>query len=274
MEHGQSQLVRPCHLRRALDALSNWPIEYQRLAHTPDHRGGFTWLRFRLSANKNIQKNWGPGGSMWGRATTNSINVLLFGLSAYAALPTDAVASTGFPPEYPMNTWQQRLLESPECLPDCVSINNTRVQVIGYRLTITMLTSSGSHLSLPIDRDESWQLQSALVDNKVSQQFALVDEQIWLNIPKVKNEMQIQALILGDTVNLSVPLNPHNIALKAPGWEAFGLQNYTRPNRKFELQKRAKTVQSELLVAAPVAPFVTFRRNLEIDLDWQLTTHV
>lgn len=99
-------------------------------------------------------------------------------------------------------------------------------------------------------------------------------KKVWLNIPKGKSEVQIQALILGDTVNLSFPLNPHNIALNAAGWDAFRLQNYTLPNRTLELQKRERSEQSELLVAAPVAPFVSVRRNLEIDLDWQLTTHV
>ena len=99
-------------------------------------------------------------------------------------------------------------------------------------------------------------------------------KKVWLNIPKGKSEVQIQALILGDTVNLSFPLNPHNIALNAAGWDAFRLQNYTLPNRTLELQKRERSEQSELLVAASVAPFVSVRRNLEIDLDWQLTTHV
>ena len=231
-------------------------------------------IGFALTLIRTSRANWGTGSGMWGRATTNSVNALLISFMAYAVLPTDAMASTGFPPEYLMNTWQQRLLESPECLPDCVSIDSTRVLVEGDQLTVTMLVSSGINIGLPIDQNESWQLQRVLVDNKESQQFSLVDEKIWLNIPKGKSEVQIQALVRDNTVNLSFPLDPHNIALNAAGWDAFGLQNYSLPNRTLELQKRKKTVQSELLVAAPIAPFVTVRRNLQIDLDWRLTTHV
>ena len=231
-------------------------------------------IGFALALIKTSKPNLGSGNDMWRNATTNSVNVLLISFMAYAAFPADAAANTGFPPEYLMNTWQQRLLEHPECLPSCVSIDSTRVHVEDDRLTITMLVSSGIHTGLPIDQDESWQLQSVLVDNKDSQQFSLVGKKFWLNIPKGKSEVEMQALIVGETVKVSFPLNPHNVALNAAGWDAFGLQNYTIPNRTLELQKREGSEQSELLVAASVAPFVTVRRNLEIDLDWQLTTHV
>ena len=140
-------------------------------------------IGFALTLIRTSRANWGTGSGMWGRATTNSVNALLISFMAYAVLPTDAMASTGFPPEYLMNTWQQRLLESPECLPDCVSIDSTRVLVEGDQLTVTMLVSSGINIGLPIDQNESWQLQRVLVDNKESQQFSLVDEKIWLNIP-------------------------------------------------------------------------------------------
>ena len=66
-------------------------------------------IGFALALIKTSKPNLGSGNDMWRNATTNSVNVLLISFMAYAAFPADAAANTGFPPEYLMNTWQQRL---------------------------------------------------------------------------------------------------------------------------------------------------------------------
>ena len=181
-----------------------------------------------------------------------------------------------------LRTLEQRLLEKPDCLPDCASVSSAAVDVDGDSIRLTLDVHVGGTFAVPLP-----------MSDRVAQPFEVVVGTT--QVPLSRDEEGRLSALLGPGVHsvrveasignlrrldIHFPIRPGSIVAHASGWRIYGIDDGTLAGDNIQLERLesdsalSSSLESAALVAASVQPFVAVRRNLRFDFEPSVVTTV
>lgn len=205
-------------------------------------------------------------------------------------LPTIIIASVLFSPAEPasaqvhidpaiLKELETRLTQAPKCLPNCAAIESANIAVKQDQLIIELVVHSNDLISLPLPADhEQWWPNQVTVDDKTATLVQTSDQELLVSLPKGRHNISIKSDLQGrDALNLNFPVQLHNVTSSTNGWEISGVPTQEQASQSLQLQRVEQdknTNKAEHLRADPITPFLIVKRELNLGLEWTLTTTV
>ena len=195
-------------------------------------------------------------------------------------LAPDAVAQ--LPDAELLDTLEERLLEKPECLPDCASVSSVAVEVDGDSLRLTLDVHVGGAFAVPLP-----------LSDRVAQPYSVAVGAT--RVPLSRDAQGRLAALLGPGVHsvriqvavadlrrldIHFPIRPGSVTADARGWRVYGIADGTLAGDNIQLERLesdsgpSSSFESAALVAASVQPYVEVRRNLRFQLEPTVRTVV
>ncbi len=164
---------------------------------------------------------------------------------------------------------------NPACAPTCTAIESAQVSVRDNVLRLDLRVAVGADLAVALPTIGNWQPRALLVDEFPQRGVAIgTGGELLLPLPRGSRALVMEGPLHGDDVTLQFPQRPYRIAVAANGWEVFGVNGDRLAANSLQLQRQQRSETRETLLPAPIKPFVLVRRDLDIDLDWRVTTTV
>ena len=191
-------------------------------------------------------------------------------------------ASAQLPDAELLETLEQRLLEAPDCLPDCASVSRAAVDVDEDSLRLTLDVHVGGTFAVPLPlSDRVAQPSSVAVGSTrvpLSRDGAgRLSALLGPGLHTVGMEVSVSDL---SRLDIHFPIRPGSIAAAASGWRVYGIDDGVLAGDNIQLERlapdsaRSPSLDSSALVAASIQPFVEVRRHLRFDLEQDVTTTV
>ena len=215
---------------------------------------------------------WPAGFRGKGAATAAALILALsfsFLPSARAQMPTPEI----------LNELKTKLLENPECFPDCAILSRMELKAAGRELLINLQASAAAETALPLPGGATeWMPQRVLLDGKGDVALQRSDEgQLWIQIPAGSHQIQMSGpLPERETVQLPLPLKPFRVVAEVQGWSLSGLSEDGEPDDVLQLGRLqlAETRSAEESLTQNLPPFARVVRVLKFGLTWEVETTV
>src|SRR5688572_10690558 len=219
-----------------------------------------------------------PRLDRWLRIAPATAAILLAGALLSAAPESRAQTPS---PEL-LEELKQRLSRPPKCAPDCVSIARAQVELAGDALEIRLEAHAQAHapLALP-EAPQRWQPDQVLIDGTSTVGLARdASGTLLLALPEGVHTVTLRgSLPETDTVRLVFREQPGRIQVSAPGWQVAGVDEGRLLADSLSLIRPARasasgTADSGRTPREEFPPFVRVTRELNLGLDWTVTTTV
>ncbi len=192
------------------------------------------------------------------------------------------VADAQLPDAELLRSLQQRLLEKPDCLPDCASVSNAAVDVDADSLRLTLDVHAGGTFAVPLP-----------LSDRVAQPSSVAVGTA--RVPLARDEAGRLSVLLGPgvhTVRMEVsvanlrrldihfPIRPGSVATTLHGWRVYGVDDGILAGDNIQLERlesddaASQSFESDALIAASVQPFVEVRREIYFDFEPSVFTTV
>ncbi|QQR75259.1 MAG: hypothetical protein IPJ17_06690 [Holophagales bacterium] len=171
-----------------------------------------------------------------------------------------------------------RLLKAPECLPACGSVEEASVAVRDGRLSVTLTAHAATLVAMPVPAaPASWRIDTITVDGAVRGELAQHDGAFFLPLGRGVHRVELAGrLAASESFDLRFPLPPGRLVVDSPGWDANGRRDDRLLTDTLSLVRvREEGERGEAAGGtARIPPFVLVTRELDLDLDWSVTTRV
>ena len=199
--------------------------------------------------------------------------MLLFTVCAVAAAP----ARADLPSNEMLEALRTRLLEPPDCLPECGSSPRLLLEASPQelRLRVEILVAADTAVPLPGGGDE-WPERVTLDGAAAPALMRGPDGRLWAAVAPGAHQFVMEGRLPDrDTIEIPLPLRPRHVTARANGWRVLGIQADGRPEDTLQLVRvRARGASGKPLEAGALVPFVRIERNLTLGLRWQVQTRV
>lgn len=220
---------------------------------------------------------WQLMNTKLGPAVAAALLVLLIGWPQ----PSQAEnASSEFPPSEILNQLQERLLEKPNCYPNCADMLRMDVTVNEQNLQILLEVHMASESGVPLPGGLGlWLPDAVLLDQQpIKGLLKDVAGGLWALIPQGVHRLTL----IGKTgarnmIQIPIPLQPHRVTVQAdPGdWQVQGVKSDGTVNAGIQLIRQQKEPSKNLSLAdATLPPFLSVERVLHLGLKWRVSTAV
>ncbi|HET8946602.1 MAG TPA: hypothetical protein VFQ07_06435 [Candidatus Polarisedimenticolia bacterium] len=214
-------------------------------------------------------------------------------------LMTPAARAADVPPADALDSLRARLLEAPDCLPDCVSFPRLALEADPDRLRLRLELHAAALVAVPLPGGvDQWLPGRASLDDGPAPLRRDDAGRLWIALSPGTHHVLLEgALPDVDTVPISLPLPPREVSSRASGWRVEGIQEGRLAEGTLQLSRirtRAATAPPRAggrtgagaagrdgagtAGGAPspetLAPFVRVSRQIELGLRWQVTTEV
>lgn len=201
---------------------------------------------------------------------------LLLALPLLAGLPgpSDA-AEPVIPPADLLQTLQERLLRAPDCLPECAQIDAMDMQLQASSLTVRLRVHAAIQVAVPLPGSQStWLPQTVLVDGTASRTLRRdAEQQVWVVLNAGQHDVLLQGeLPARSSLALPLPLKPHRITWQGEGWQVDGIRDNAVPEDQLQLNRTSAVADATSQDMPTLPAFVKVRRQLDLGLDWYVTT--
>ncbi|HTF32658.1 MAG TPA: hypothetical protein VK714_03025 [Myxococcota bacterium] len=221
----------------------------------------------------------GPGeGSGRGRAAGSAAVSAALALAA-ATLAGDARAD--YPPQALLDSLRERLVAPPECSPRCAAIPRLRVEAVRGTLRARLELEVAFETGVPLPGSaRGWSPSTVMADSAPARSL-LRDSAgvLWIALPPGRHQIVMEGpLPERAAVEIPLPLRPARV--EAPedaqdGWRVEGIHEDGVPGENLQLVRTRRADENEQAEAPlQLPPFVRIERQLELGLEWQVTTRV
>jgi hypothetical protein len=197
-------------------------------------------------------------------------------LSAWGSGIPAVQAENVFPPPALLEEFRHRLLEKPDCLPDCANVSRLELTITNDMLQLVLKINAARRTAVPLPVDRgSWTPEQILLDNAPIAGLTRDSEgQLWAFIPQGLHTVVLSGAVDQEgVVQIPLPLRPHAAASNAPGWEVKGLQADGQAETSIHLTRlQQEGISQTATVALP--GFMQVERRLRLGLSWQIETTV
>ena len=197
------------------------------------------------------------------------------------ATPTQK-AHADFPTKEVLDELKNRLLEAPDCLPNCAQIPQMKVAINEKAVEISLQIHAQQAVNLPLPAAyEQWFPNQANVDGKTAQGLFRNGNSLWLYLPEGEHQVVLRGAVpLLATFTLPLPLKPNRVTVETSaqsGWQVSGLQDNGQVDDQLQFNRISKATESaNKLNLAPglLPPFVKIERTVQLGLDWRVITQI
>jgi len=217
-----------------------------------------------------------------GRVTAGRVGPLLAVLLAFGAgLLSPGTARAELPSAEMLAELRTRLVEPPECLPNCVTSPRMRIEATERGLRVVQELHVAAFVSVVLPGSaEQWLPTTVLVDGSPAT-AGLARTQagtLLLELRPGRHEVVLEGpLPVRETVQIALGQKPHRVEAKAKGWTVDGIHEDGLADDNLQLTRvstqEAKTGPADLEVGTLPA-FVRLERSLQLGLSWEVTTRV
>lgn len=193
------------------------------------------------------------------------------------ALPGKS-ARADFPSNELLDQLRERLLQNPECFPECASVSRMHLNVSGNQLRALLEIGVEGSSAVPLPGSfEEWSPQTVSVDGKPFAALYRSDEgQLWIQLsPGVHQVMLEGPLPDRPSVQIALPLKPHYLEAQVADWSLEGLQENGLVADNLQLTRlQGLSSDSPASKQALLPPFFSVDRHLLLGLTWEVETRV
>ncbi|MBK8816768.1 MAG: hypothetical protein IPN42_15240 [Methylococcaceae bacterium] len=194
------------------------------------------------------------------------------------AIPTQK-AYADFPSKEVLDELKSRLLEAPDCLPNCAQMPRMQVAIDDKVLAVTLQIHAQQAVNVPLPASyEQWFPNEVTIDGKDAAGLYRSENALWLNLTKGEHEVILRGTSPQlASFTLPLPLKPGYVSVSADNWDIVGIQENGQVDNQLQFNRISKAVaQGQNVKLAPglLPPFVKIERTLQIGLDWRVITQV
>lgn len=205
-----------------------------------------------------------------------SATLLFILLTFVTATP---VVASEFPSSDLLQELQTRLLEPPECLPDCAQVSRLRLEADPEKLLIRMELHAMEEIAVPLPCTAAqWLPRKVLVDGEPVRALSRSsDGVLWINVDKGIHQVAMEGQLPGrGTVLIPLTIPVHRVEAKVKGWALEGVHENGTADNQLQLTriKQETTAGMPALEAEALPPFVLVDRTLQLGLEWRALTRV
>lgn len=174
---------------------------------------------------------------------------------------------------------KQRLLQPPQCAPDCALLANGQLQVRGERLELSLQAQVEAAVAVPMPQtNEAATLLAVHVDGK-SDGILGDGQKPLLRLTRGVHTVQLVWQIHGDDVRIAFAgLKPKRMQARAEGWKVSGLDDTRLASDTLGLSRMQEVVADGKPAATGTAqsfpPYVRLQRTLLLGTDWRIVNSV
>ena len=174
---------------------------------------------------------------------------------------------------------RNRLLEPPDCHPDCAASPRLQLEVTPTALRARMAVNVAAETAIPLPGNAAnWTPETVLVgDQPARALWRAADGGLWIQLPPGQHLILLQGELPDrDTVQIPLPFKPHRVEARVEGWRLEGLHDERQADDNLQLSRirAAGDASSAALQPGTLPPFVRVRRELHLGLTWQVDTTV
>src|SRR5437867_1318892 len=211
-----------------------------------------------------------------GGLPASAARALVLGL---VVLGTTSHARAEFPSPDLLGELQKRLLERPECVPECASSPRLRLEVTRGALSARMEVDAATETAVPLPGSaRHWSPTRVLVDGQPAQGlWRAPDGVLWLETGGGTHQVLLEGPLPDvDRVEMPLPLKPRRVEARAEGWTVEGLHEDGLADDNLEIVRVGWRTEGtrEGLQPAALPPFVLVERSLSLGLSPQVDTRV
>lgn len=200
-----------------------------------------------------------------------SVLVLMLLLPGYAP----ETKADEFPSQYLLEELQQRVLQAPDCAPNCATINQFQLQSNIGALSVSFEVHANVDTAVALPRSEFWRPENVTVKNQPV--LGMYKHKDWVYIPVSKgvSSVKIEGRVAPvDVFQLEFKELPRHLNIEhSTAWQVLGSQNGTLVGNALEFVALT-TTESNQSSRYRNKPFVQVTRKLFIDQVWTLRTTV
>jgi len=214
-----------------------------------------------------------------GHGAAGAVLSAAVGLLAAATLARDARAD--YPPQALLDALRERLVAHPECAPQCAAIPRLRVEAVRGTLRARLELALAFESGVPLPGSARGWIPSQVMVDSTPARGLLRDNAgvLWIALPAGRHQIVMEGPLPNrDAIEIPLPLRPARV--EAPesaqdGWRVEGIHEDGVPEQNLQLIRTQRADEHEPSEApVPLPPFVRIERQLELGLDWQVTTRV
>lgn len=219
----------------------------------------------------------GAGGPSWG-GLARAGAALLAGVLLPGFLSTPARAD--IPSTELLNSLRERLLELPDCLPDCASAPRMSLEASAGTLRLRLEVHAAAAVAVPLPSGaDAWTPVRVLLDGAPAPGLArATDGQLRLALTEGTHQILMEGSLPDrDAVSIPLPLRPRRVTARAEGWRVEGVQDDGLVEDTLvlvRLKPRSGAASSGDHDTGTLPPFVRVERLLEFGLRWEVRTRV
>ncbi len=218
-----------------------------------------------------------PGGMALGTAKTAALVVAgLVMLNSVLVAP--AVAQ--MPDSELLRQLEARLLEPPDCVPRCAEIAAADVEVRGDGIAMTLTLHAAEEVAVPLPGSErGWRPQAIALDVPAAVEVLRAgNEALWLRLSPGSHTVVLRGAVPpADSLEIPFPTPPRVITVESDGWLVGGIKDRRLLSGSLQLTRLQSDPGGESVPrweSSRFPAFVRIERNIELDLDWRVTTTV
>lgn len=228
--------------------------------------GALAWLLLRRPLR--FRRTWLPS------------KPLVAGIVSLLLLCPAAASAADYPPKELLDTLATRLLEKPECAPECASVSDMFLDVAPKELRIRIEASALSPTAIALPGDVgAWSPTSVRVDGKAASSLARGSGgQLWLALEPGLHSIDLSGPLPGrDNIQLILPTHPLHASSRSRGFLVSGIHEDGIVDESVLLSREAVTQAREdddTVAASTLPPFLRVKRTLVLGLKWEARTEV
>jgi hypothetical protein len=206
-------------------------------------------------------------------------SALLLLLALILVAPATPASANEFPSTDLLKELQTRLLEPPECLPDCAQTSRLRLEADPGTLRMRLEIHVMEEVAVPLPCTAAqWLPQTVRVDGKAAGALSRSgDGVLWVSLKRGIHQVVLEGKLSGRSTIL-IPLNlpVHRVEARVKGWALEGVHENGAADKQLQLTriKQEKTSDMPTLEAEALPPFVLVDRSLLLGLEWRGLTRV
>ncbi len=209
--------------------------------------------------------------------------ILCVGILFLSGLPTQvllAESQADYPQKELLEELKERLLEAPECAPDCAEISFMKLEIDDKQMMIQLEVHANKMVAIPLPANyKQWFPNSVRIDGQIAEAL-LRDEAglLWINLTAGIHLVELSGVNpVHKKFTLPLPLKPHYVKLNTSHWKIEGLNEHGISENQLQfsrLQTNEVAPETQTLEQGVLPPFIQVERILELGLDWRLKTRI
>ena len=225
-----------------------------------------------------LKKRWTlPGGLGLGAARSAAfLSAGLLALTLSTSMPAEAQT----PDRELLRELESRLLQPPDCVPRCAEIAVADVAARGDSIGMTLTVHAAQEVAIPLPGSErGWRPQVIALDGSAAAEILRAsNESLWLRVSPGRHTVVLRgAAPPVDSLEIPFPTPPRVIEVDSDGWFAAGIKDRRLLSGSLQLTRLQSEQGGDAIPrweSSRFPAFVRVERNLELDLDWRVTTTV